>query len=61
MAAVIPGRAPITSASFHNDGKHFFVASEADHSLTLIDTQNPEETRPAYKFQREGIHLVEAT
>lgn len=61
MGAVIRGKEPATSISFHSDGVHLFVASERDQRLRLIDCQKGTSDQPAIRFEREGIRLVEST
>jgi hypothetical protein len=61
VAAVIPGNKPATSACFHADGKHLFVASEADNRLRVIDCQKGVSEQAAIRFEREGVYLVEPT
>jgi hypothetical protein len=55
MGAVIRGKEPATSISFHSDGVHLFVASERDQR------QKGTSDQPAIRFEREGIRLVEST
>jgi hypothetical protein len=62
IGAVIPGKAPATSMSYHEDGKRLFVASESDSRLQVIDcTESGKAEHPALKVEREQIHFVEAT
>lgn len=61
IGAVIRGRSPVTSLSYHSDGTTLFVASEEDCRLRLINCQSGTADRPAVRFEREGIRLVEST
>ena len=61
VGAVIPGNNPVTSASFHADGVHLFVASEADNRIRLIDCQKGVSEQPSIRCEREGVYLVEPT
>jgi len=61
MGAVIRGKEPVSSVSFHEDGLHLFIASEDDSRLRLVDCQKGSSERPVVKFEREGIRVVEAT
>ena len=65
MGCVVRGRTAATSLSYHESGKHLFVASEKDSVLRIIDCENggsPKDGRPPMlKLQREGIRTVRAT
>ena len=61
IGAVINGRAPGTSMSFHADGQHLYVASEADSRLAIINCMTGKAEHAAIKCERERIHLVSAT
>lgn len=61
MGSVIPGKARVTSGSFHDDGVHLFLASESNNKLQIIDCQSGKSKSLPLSFQREGISLVEAT
>ena len=61
IGAVIRGKAPATFMSYHEDGVHLFVTSEADSRLRLIDCQRGVSDKPALKFERDGIRLVQST
>ena len=61
IGAVIRGKSPATSMSYHEDGSHLYVASEDDSRLRVIDCQRGALDRPALKFERDGVRLVEAT
>jgi len=61
MAAVIRGKEPATCISFFENGKHLFVASEADSRLRLIDCEKGTSDKPAIRFERQGAGLVEST
>lgn len=61
MAAVIRGKEPATSLSFHSSGNLLFVASERDQRLRLIDCNTGTSDKPAIRFERQGIRLVEST
>lgn len=64
MGAVVRGRAPASSLSYHESGSHLFVASEADSVLRIIDCINggtPSDKPEMLKLQREGIRTVKAT
>jgi len=61
IGAVIRGKSPATSISYHEDGNHLYVTSESDSKLRLVDCQNGTSDRPAYKFERDGVRLVEKT
>lgn len=61
IGAVIPGRAPSTSMSYHEDGTHLYVASEADSRLAIINCTSGKAEQPALRCERERIHLVKAT
>lgn len=47
--------------SYHEDGTHLFVASEADSRMRVVDCLKGVADAPAIKFERDGIRLVEAT
>lgn len=59
--AVINGRAPGTSMSYHEDGQHLYVASEADSRLSIINCMTGKSENAAIKCELERIHLVSAT
>jgi len=61
IAAVIRGKAPATCMSYHEDGVHLFVTSEADSRLRLIDAHRGVSDKPALKFERDGVRLVQST
>lgn len=61
ISCVIRGKSPATSLCYHEDGKHLFIASEEDSRLRLVDTLKGVSDRPALKFERDGIRVVEAT
>jgi hypothetical protein len=61
IAAVVPGKSPVTSMSFHEDGKKLFVASEGDARLQVIDCISGKADQAPLKNDREQIRLVEAT
>ena len=61
ICAVVRGKSPATSLSYHEDGKHLYVASEQDSRLRLVDTLRGVSDRPCFKFQREGIRVARAT
>lgn len=61
VGSVIPGKEPVSSVSFHNDGMHLFVASETGQKLRIVDCQAGSSEQPPIKFEREGISLVEST
>ncbi len=60
ISAVIRGKAPATSMSYHEDGGFLFVSSEEDSRMRIIDCQRGTD-KPALKFERDGIKLVQAT
>jgi len=61
ICALIRGKAPSTCMSYHEDGIHLFVTSETDHRLRVIDTIRGTSDTAPIKFEKEGIHLVQAT
>lgn len=61
ICSVIRGKSPCTSMSYHEDGTHLFVASEADSRMRVVDCLKGVADAPAIKFERDGIRLVEAT
>lgn len=61
IGAVIPGRAPGVSMSYHEEGNYLFVASEADSRLTIVNCLTGKAEQQALKCERERIHLVKAT
>lgn len=61
ICSVIRGKRPCTSMSFHEDGAHLFVTSEADSRMRLVDCLRGVSDTPAIKFERDGVRLVEAT
>lgn len=61
VAAVVPGRAPATFISYHENGKSLFVASEADARLQVIDCMEGVAKHPPLKAERESIYVVQAT
>lgn len=61
IGSVVPGKESVSSASFHSDGIHLFVASENDSRLRIVDCQTGKSDQPAIRCEREGISLVEAT
>ena len=60
IGSVIPGKGRVTSASFHEEGQHLFVASDSN-KLSVIDCKTGKSSTPPFKFEREGVSLVEAT
>lgn len=61
ISAVIRGKSPCSSMSYHEEGNHLFVTSEADSRMRLVDCQRGVSDTPAIKFERDGVRLVEAT
>lgn len=61
IGAVIPGRAPGVSMSFHEEGTHLYVASEADSRLAIVNCMTGKAEQAAIRCERERIHLVSAT
>ena len=61
ICAMLRGKAPTTSMSFHEDGVHLFVASETDTRLRLVDTIRGTSDFIPTKLEREGVQLVRAT
>ena len=61
IGAVIPGRAPGISMSYHEEGNLLFVASEADARLGIVNCITGKAEQPALRCERERIHLVKAT
>ncbi len=59
ISAVIRGKAPASSMSYHEDGGFLFVSSE-DSRMRIIDCQRGTE-KPALRFERDGIKIVQAT
>lgn len=60
IGSVIPGKGRVSSASFHEEGQYLFVASDAN-KLSVIDCISGKSTVPPFKFEREGVSLVEST
>ena len=68
VGAVLPNPQPITSVSYHEDGKRLYVASEGNATLQVVDcmtgkrcdTENAQYRHPL-RTEREQIHVVEAT
>mmetsp|Transcript_17134 Transcript_17134/g.32419 ORF Transcript_17134/g.32419 Transcript_17134/m.32419 type:complete len:359 (-) Transcript_17134:57-1133(-) len=62
IAAVIRGKkSPATSMSYHEDGEHLFVTSEADCRLLMIDCNRGVSEKPAIKFEKDGVRIVQST
>jgi len=61
IASVIRGKAPATCVSYCQDGSHIFVTSESDSRLRVIDCQRGVSDKPALKFERDGVRLVQST
>mmetsp|Transcript_16790 Transcript_16790/g.24409 ORF Transcript_16790/g.24409 Transcript_16790/m.24409 type:complete len:379 (-) Transcript_16790:111-1247(-) len=67
MGAVIRGRAPVSSLSYHEDGDFLFVASERDSRLKVVDclrgcaVEGGIQGPGGIKVEREGVRLVQAT
>jgi len=61
IGAVIRGKAPATSISYHEDGKHLYVTSESDNRMRLIDCQRGVSDSSPLKFEKDGIRIVEST
>lgn len=61
IGAVVRGKNPATSLSYHENGTHLYVASEADSKLRIVDCLKGGSDKPAIKCEREGIRLVEGT
>jgi len=59
--AVFPEQFDATSMSYHEDGKHLYVAYERGALLQIIDCVNGSLSRPSLKCERERIHDVAAT
>lgn len=60
-AVIRGGKGSCTSISYHEDGNHLYVTSEADSRMRIVDCQRGVSDTPAIKFERDGICLVEAT
>jgi len=64
MGAVIRGKAPVTSLSFHEDGQHLFIASAGDSKLRFVDCLKGAicaDQPDGIKLEKDGVRLVEAT
>jgi hypothetical protein len=61
MGAVIRGKAPVTSISFHDDGVHLFVASEEDSKVRLVNCHKGSATQHAARMEQNGVRIVQAT
>jgi hypothetical protein len=61
IGAVVAGKAPGVSMSYHADGKRLFVASDTDARLQIIDCINGKAASLPLRAERERIHIVEAT
>jgi COMPASS component SWD2 len=61
IGAILPGRSPITSSSYHESGQRLFVASSEDSKLHIIDCSNGKPIQPSLKCELEGVRIVEAT
>jgi hypothetical protein len=61
IAAVIPGKSPVSSLKFHEDGKVLYAASEGDARLQVIDCLTGKADNVPLRVDREQIHEVEAT
>mmetsp|Transcript_20764 Transcript_20764/g.31950 ORF Transcript_20764/g.31950 Transcript_20764/m.31950 type:complete len:343 (-) Transcript_20764:38-1066(-) len=60
IGAVIRHKERATCMSFHESGEQLFVAY-GDSRLRVVDTLKGTSDQPAYKFEREGVNIVEAT
>lgn len=60
ISTVFRGKAPTTSMSYHESGSHLYVSCEGDSSLRVIDCLQGT-SKPAFRFETDGIRLVEAT
>ena len=61
IGAVIRGKAPVTSLSFHEGGEHLFVASAEDARLRLVDCLKGTSDKAATRCVTGGVRIVEAT
>ncbi len=61
IGAVIRGKAAATCMRYHEDGGHLFVTSERDSRLRVIDCLRGVSDKPALKFERDGVRLVQST
>lgn len=62
IAAVTPGKAPVSCIAFHEDGKRLFVGSSEDSRLQIIDCFDTGKAMcPALHCEREGIRVLETT
>jgi hypothetical protein len=65
IGAVIPsGAAAAATAScmsYHANGKRLFVAYEDDPKIRVIDCLAGKADRPAFRIEREQVHILEAT
>lgn len=61
IGSVIPSKTPASSMSYHSNGKRLFVAYEEEPKIRVIDCLAGKADRPAYRIEREQIHVLEAT
>lgn len=61
IGTVLRGKSPSTCMRYHEDGGYLFVTSEEDSRLQIIDCNRGAADRPAIKFEKDGIRLVEST
>ena len=61
IGAVIPGNVPVSSLSYHREGKRLFVASNGDSRLQVVDSLNGRVAQVPLKAEKEEIDVIEAT
>lgn len=61
IGAVIRGKRPATCMSYHEDGSYLFITSEEDSRLRIVDCLRGTSDKPAFKFERDGVKLVQST
>jgi hypothetical protein len=60
VAAVIPHKGRVTSASFHEEGKLLYVAYDGTR-VSVLDCETGKASSTPFRFEQGGSSLVEAT
>lgn len=61
IGAVISGKAPVSSVSYHRDGKRLFVSSSSDSRLQVIDCLQGQAAQVPLRAENEELNIIEAT